>query len=139
MITLHLLQLLEDNGYGVINDSLFENLIPSGKTGVSIVSVSGNTGLGRRNSSITVDLYSRGENNIDGHDKLDRIRLFFSDKYGELCKLPKLKGLSDIEYSNVTVTNIGNVDTLPPDENNRNLYRLSLTIKYQDNRKEEGV
>lgn len=135
MITLHLLQYLEDNGFGTINTDLFENLIPNNKIGVSVVAFGGNTNVGRRSCSITLDIYCRGEDNIKGYDKLDRIRLHFTDN--DICSLPTIPDISNIEYKKVRLTEIGNVETLPPDENNRNIYRLSIQINYEDTRGEK--
>lgn len=135
MITLHLLQYLEDNGFGTINTDLFENLIPNDKTGVSVTSLGGNTNVGRRSCSVRIDFYCRGKNNLKGYDLLDRIRLHFTDN--EICTLPTIANVSNIEYKKVRFTEIGNVETLPPDENNRNLYRLSIQINYEDTRGEK--
>lgn len=135
MITLHLLKYLEDNDFGTINTSLFENLIPNDKVGVSITSVGGNTNVGRRSCSARLDLYCRGTTNIKGYDLLDRIRLNFSD--ADICTLPIIENVSNIEYKKVRFIEIGNVETLPPDEKNRNLYRLSIQLNYEDTRGEK--
>lgn len=136
MITLHLLQYLEDNDFGTINVDLFDNLIPSDKVGVSAVALGGKTNVGRRSCSVMIDLYCRGADNIKGYDKLDKIRLFFTDQYNELCTLPTIDNVSNIEYTNVRFTEIGNVEMLPPDDKDRNLYRLSIQLNYQDTRGE---
>lgn len=135
MITLHLLQYLEDNGFGTVNTDLFENLIPKDKIGISVTSLGGNTNVGRRSCSVNINLYCRGRDNIKGYDKLDRVRLHFTDN--ELCTLPTISGVSNIEYTKVRFINIGNVETLPPDEKNRNLYRLSISLNYEDTRGEQ--
>lgn len=134
MISLHLLKYLETEGFGTISNDLFDNLIPSDKTGVSVTALGGSTNVGRRSCSVRLDLYCRGTTNIKGYDLLDRIRLNFSD--ADICTLPIIENVSNIEYKKVRFIEIGNVETLPPDEKNRNLYRLSIQLNYEDTRGE---
>ena len=134
MITLHLLEYLKDNGFGTaIDTDLFFEKLPLGKTGVAIFSRGGEATYGRTRCVQNFDLYSRGNSDLTGYDKLDKIRTFFSENYDELCALPTITGVSNREYTNARITTIDNVENLGLDENDRVIYRLGASIIYEKN------
>lgn len=131
MITLHLLQYLEDNGFGTRDEDLFFEVLPLDKVGVAIFSRGGEATYGRRTSTQRFDLYSRGTDNMTGMDILDKIRTFFSDNYDDLCELPIVPGVSNRQYIKARITLIDNVENIGLDANDRNIYRLGAQIVYQ--------
>lgn len=130
MVTLHILRYLQDNGFGTIDTSLFFEKLPIDKNGIAIFSRGGESAYGRRTSSQRFDLYSRGTSDLTGADKLDKIRTFFADNYDSLCELPVIPGVSNRIFGKARITNIGNVENIGFDENDRVLYRLSCEIIY---------
>lgn len=130
MVTLHILQYLQENNFGTRDESLFFEKLPLGKTGVAIFSRGGEKTYGRRSASQRFDLYSRGSDDMTGMDILDKISTFFSDNYDELCTLPTIPGLSNRQYTKARITGIGNVENLGLDENDRVVYRLGCEIIY---------
>lgn len=136
MITLHLLQLLSDEGFGTIDENLFFEKLPgkgSGNelaTGISIYSrgfpvVRGNR-LGQN-----FDLYSRGTDDLTGADVLEQILTFLLDSYGTTCTLPAVPGYSQTEYQNVILMPTSNVENVGQDETDRVIFRLAGQIKYK--------
>lgn len=132
MITLHLLEYLKDNGFGTaIDTDLFFEVLPLGENGVAIFSRGGEATYGRRRCVQRFDLYCRGSSNLNGYDKLDKIRTFFSDNYDNLCELPVVPGISNRVYEKARITAIDNVENLGLDENDRVIYRLGAEIIYE--------
>lgn len=132
MITLHILQYLKENGFGTaIDTDLFFEKLPLDKTGVAIYSRGGERTYGRRRAVQNFDLYSRGTNDLTGADKLDKIALFFSDNYDQLCELPMIPSVSNRQYAKARITAIDNVENIGIDENDRVIYRLGASIIYE--------
>jgi hypothetical protein len=132
MITLHLLQLLKDNGFGTaIDEDLFFEKLPLGKNGIAIFSRGGESAYGRRTSAQRFDLYSRGDSDLSGYNNLENIKTFFQDSYAELCTLPSVPSMSNRQYQKARITVIDNVENVGLDENDRVIYRLGATIIYQ--------
>lgn len=132
MINLHLLEYLKDNNFGTaIDTDLFLELLPVGKTGIAIYSRGGESRTQNRVSSYQFDLYSRGSSNTTGYDKLEKIKTFFQDNYDTLCRLPIVTGVSNRIYKKCRFINIGNIENLGIDENDRVVYRLSAELIYE--------
>lgn len=113
MITLSLLQLLEDNNLGVVDKDLFWQKLSLNKKGIYVVDTGQPQDRGVRRIQ-RFDLYSRGKNDIDGYEKLMEVVDFLNSKYGEVCTLPKANIYDGSKaYENVTImpvstpTNIG--------------------------------
>lgn len=130
MVTLHVLQYLQDNGFGTRDESLFFEKLPLGKVGVAIFSRGGEKTFGRRRALQRFDLYSRGSDDMTGMNILDNISTFFSDNYDDLCTLPVVPNVSNRQYTKARITGIGNVENLGLDENDRVIYRLACEIIY---------
>lgn len=130
MITLHLLQLLEDDGFGTIDDSLFWEKLPLNKNGVAIFSRGGPTERGRNRQAQNFELYSRGETDLLGADKLEKILEFMSENYTQ-CDLPIVVGKSNKLYRKVQITPTSNVQNLGQDENDRVVFSLSAQVIYR--------
>lgn len=131
MVTLHILQLLQNNGLGTIDQDLFWEKLPLGGKGVAIYSRGGPVTYGRRSAGQNFDLYSRGASDLHGADKLEKIWEFFADVY-TACDLP-LTAKSTKLYTNARIVPTGNVENLGADENDRIIFRLSAQVIYQKN------
>ena len=131
MITLHILQYLHENGFGTIDEDLFFEKLPLGKSGVAIFSRGGGQSSGRASASQTFDLYSRGSSDMTGMDKLEKIRQLFAQSYGELCELPIVPDVSNRVYKNCRFVPIDNIENLGLDDEDRVIYRLGAQIIYQ--------
>lgn len=130
MVTLHILQYLQDNGFGTRDENLFFEKLPLDAVGVAIFSRGGEKTYGRRRAVQRFDLYSRGVDDMTGMDVLDKISTFFSDNFDDLCNLPTIPGVSNRQYQKARITGIGNVENLGLDENDRVIYRLGCEIIY---------
>lgn len=131
MISLHLLQYLEDNGFGTLDTDLFFEKLPLGKTGIAIFSRGGERSYGRFRGAQNFDLYCRGTSDLNGADKLDKIATFFAGNYDNLCDLPIVPGVSNRQYKKARITTIDNVENLGLDENDRILFRLGAQVIYE--------
>ena len=129
MITLHILQLLADNGFGTMNQDLFWEKLPLDKNGVAIMSRGGVITGARSRNTLAFDLYCRGKNDLLSADRLERIRKLLIDEY-PVCDLPTVSGKSNKQYKNVRFVLISNVENLGLDETDRLLWRLSCEVIY---------
>lgn len=131
MITLHLLQYLQENGFGTVGTNLFFEEIPLDKTGIGIISRGGEMSDGRISFTKRFDLYSRGVDNLSGMNDLETIREFFAEGWDSLCSLPTVPGISDRLYQKCRITRIEDVDNLGKTEGDRIMYRFGADIIYQ--------
>lgn len=135
MITLRILKLLEENGFGTLDidgttstDGLFFEKMPQGKTGVAIFSRGAQMGHGMRVSQ-AFDLYSRGENDVEGYNKLDEIVKLMINSF-TVCSLPVVEGIDEIDYSHCSIVPISNIENAGTDENDRVVYSATAQITY---------
>lgn len=135
MITLRILKLLEQQGHGTIDingtiktGGLYFEKMPQGKTGVAIYSRGAEMGHGIRYSQ-TFDLYSRGVNDVEGMHILEQIIDTLADSY-TVCNLPKIAGIDETEYTNVSIVPISNIENAGQDENDRVLFSITAQVTY---------
>lgn len=132
MITINLLQLLEDNNLGVIDDNLFWEKMTLGKIGVYISSLGNPTTRGSRKVQ-SFELYSRGTTDVAGCRQLMDIVEFLNSSY-DVCSLPEVKDAQ----GNVLAEKIENITIMPCstltsnglDENGRIIWTATGTILY---------
>lgn len=125
MITLHILQLLQNEGFGTLETDLFWEKLPLNKNGVAIYSRGGS--LNRQTSKVQpFDLYSRGTNDLLGADKLEKIWEYFTKL--TICDLPTTAKSNKI-YRNVRFTP-SSIENLGQDETDRLVFRLSAEVIY---------
>ncbi len=129
MITLHILQLLSDEGFGAIDTDLFWEDMPLNKNGVAIYSRGGTLFRGRNKAIQSFDLYSRGNSAPQAADKLEKIWEYFVDNY-VTCDLPIVSGKSNKLYNKARFSPIANIGNLGKDETDRLLFRLSMEVVY---------
>ncbi len=128
MITLSLLKLLEDNGFGVIDKTLFFQKMALDCVGVYVANISDMQTRGMRRSQ-GFELYSRGENDVDGYKKLNDIIEFLNNTPG-ICRLPAVPPTTSRAFENVTITTISSINTVGQDENGRIIYSATGVINY---------
>lgn len=135
MISLHILKLLEDHGFGTIDTDLFFENIPVDQQGVAQegVWIVERGGPASRFDTRTqaFDIYSRYNKKTLGYQKLDSILSFLQEAYGEVCNLPSVPPYSDIEYTNVRLIPTSNVENVGTDENNKIVRVISGEITYE--------
>jgi hypothetical protein len=130
MVTLHIAQLLEDEGFGTIDantNGLYWEKLPLGKQGVGIMSRGIPLSRGTRNIQ-AFDLYSRGSSDLQGADKLEKIKEFIDDTY-VVCNLPTTPKSTKL-YSNASLEVTGNIENIGLDENDRIIFRLAAEVIY---------
>jgi hypothetical protein len=131
MITLHILKLLEDNGFGTIDTDLFFEKLTLDKTGLYIASRG--TALIRGSRRVQAfNIYARSDNDIDGIRKLADVQQFFEDSTEEHCTLPPVPPISEREYTNVTIEPISSIENVGLDANNRIIYVLTAQVIYNN-------
>lgn len=135
MITLHILQLLEDNGFGTIDTDLFYEEVPldthgNPKQGVWIVtrgSEVNRVDVGNQN----FDIYSRYTNKLTGAIKLESILTFLQESYGDVCTLPTVPPHSLTEYYSVRITPTSGVENVGIDDQDKVVRVISGNVKYK--------
>ena len=135
MVTLRILKLLEQHGFGTISVDApvtgkglyFENL-PIGKTGVAIFSRGATLSRGTRRTQ-AFDIYSRGENNVAGMQTLEQIVELMLDSFA-VCSLPAVAGVDETEYTSVSIVPISNIENAGADEKNRVVYSMTAQVTY---------
>ena len=135
MVTLRILKLLEQNGFGTISvdtpvteDGLYFENLPQDCTGVAIFSRGAEMGRGLRRSQ-AFDLYSRGENNVDGMRKLEQITELMIESFA-VCTLPVIEDIDETEYASVSIVPVSNIENAGADENDRVLYSMTAQVTY---------
>lgn len=141
MITLHVLRLLADNGFGIMaltgnetgHDLLHFEKLPLDKYGVFIMSVGSPLSRGQRTTQ-AFDLYAMGRNDIEGMKKLEDILTFFADECWPTCILPAVPGYSENTYKNCLIQPISNITNVGQDNTDRVIYSATATVTYRKER-----
>ena len=128
MITLSLLKYLEDNGFGVIDESLFWQKLGLDKVGIYISDVGSTHNRGELRST-TYELYSRGTSDVQGYEQLEAIVNFLASSYGT-CELPAVPPVTQEGYSNVTIMPPSTITNAGEDEQGRIVYNATGRIYY---------
>ena len=129
MITLSLLKYLEDNGLGTIDNDLFCEKLGVDAIGayISILGVPREKGMRHRQDYI---IYSRGNTDIQGYDKLNKIRVFLDNSY-DICTLPSVPSVAESrEFKNVTIMPPSSITNTGEDANGRVIWSFTGTIYY---------
>lgn len=135
MITLHILKLLEDNGFGTIDTDLFFEEVPLDSKGVpkqGIWIVTRGTSVTRLDvGNQNFDIYSRYTNKLTGGIKLENILTFLKEAYDDVCTLPTVPPYSTTEYYNVTIEPTSGVENVGTDEQDKVVRVISGNVKYK--------
>lgn len=136
MIALHILKLLENEGFGTIDTDLFFEEVPLDGNGVprqGIWIVERGTDVNRFNTQTqNFDIYSRYTNKLTGYKKLEAILDYLQEAYGNVCTLPAVPPHSSTVYENVRLTPTSSVENVGVDENNKIVRVISGTVQYSN-------
>lgn len=131
MITLSLLKFIEYNGLGVIDQDLFWQKLTLDKVGIYIADIGQTKERGGRNV-VQFELYSRGENDVDGYKRLQAILDLLNNNY-VACALPSVQdGSKTITegFSNVTIMPPSSISNYGLDSQGRIIYSATGTLYY---------
>ena|SRR5690554_3509941 len=136
MIALHILKLLENEGFGTIDTDLFFEEAPLDGSGVprqGIWIVERGTSVNRFNTQTqNFDIYSRYTDKLTGYKKLEAILDYLQEAYGDVCTLPAVPPYSSTVYENVRLTPTSSVENVGVDENNKIVRVISGTVQYSN-------
>lgn len=132
MITLSLLKLLENNGFGTIDKSLFWGKMGLDDFGVYVSEI-GDAGIRGARRSIQYQLYSRGKNDVCAYKQLNEIVDYLNSQYG-ICTLPRVRKpngdtLSE-GFGNVTIMPLSTITNAGQDTNGNTIYTAIGRIYY---------
>jgi len=129
MITLSLLKLLEDNGFGEIDQDLWYQKLTLDKKGLYIADIGDS--VGRHNRDVqSYEILSRGSSDVDGYNKLNEVRKFLRSSQGE-CELPAVPPISNKVYQNVEILKPSSITNVGLDAQNRVIYSMTGSIIYK--------
>lgn len=136
MITLHLCQWLDDEGFGTLDTDIFWEEAPldsrgNPKPGIWVVSRS--PAIDRKNIGVqNFDIYARYPNKVTSAQKLNDILKRLQEAYGDTCTLPTVPNHSDIVYTNVMIEPTSGVDNVGSDEQENIVKVISGVIHYKE-------
>lgn len=135
MITLHLAQLLADEGFGTLDTDIFWEDIPLNSNGDPIEGiwvVTRGAPISRFNIAIqSFDIYARYANKITTHQKLEAILEYFWELQGVECDLPAVPPYSTATYTNIRILPTSSVESVGSDEQDKIVKVISGDIRYK--------
>lgn len=126
MVTLQLIKLLENNGFGTIDEDLFWEKMGVGEEGLYISDLGSSNNFGSR-KSVTYQIYSRGKTDVEGYKQLEKVMDFINNHF-TACNLPAVPPIIDYEYRNVTLMPTSSISSAGEDINGRMIYSLTGQI-----------
>ena len=130
MITLSLLKYLENNGLGILDESLFWQKLTVGHNGIYIVEIGDSKSRGIRTST-TYELYSRHTDDVKAYQGLAEVAKLLNSSY-EVCSLPKVPGYTETEFSNVTIMPVSTISNAGLDSEGRVVFSITGKIYYDE-------
>lgn len=128
MITLALLQFIEDNGLGKIDEDLFWQNIGLDNEGIYVVSIGQTQRRGTRKVQ-RYELYSRNSSKLEGLRKLQAIIDLINASY-EVCELPAVPAYNVNSYRNITLMPLGTPTRVGEDANGRIIWSITGEITF---------
>lgn len=128
MTTLNLLKLLENAGFGKIDENLFWNKMGLGKNGIYIADLGASNDRGQR-KVLSYELYSRADNDVKAYNQLQDVIDFLNQSFGSVCVLPAVDGISE-KTENVTIMPLSTIANNGEDSNGRLIFTATGTIYY---------
>lgn len=128
MITLALLQFLEDNGLGKIDEDLFWQNIGLDDEGVYITNIGQVQTRGTRRVQ-RYELYSRHSSKLEGLRKLEAIIDLINASYA-VCDLPAVPTYNLDSHHNITLLPLGTPTRVGEDANGRIVWSATGEITY---------
>lgn len=129
MVTLSLLKLLEDNGFGRIDVDLFWEKMGLGKDGLYISDIGGSNTRGGRPTT-TYQIYCRGSSDVEGYQRLQRVADFLT-RSEAICKLPAVPPISNYGYGGVTILPVSGISAVGTDISGRMIYSITGLLYYR--------
>lgn len=129
MITLSILKLLENAGFGQIDIDLFWEKLGLNNTGLFITDIGASQEL-RGRPMAAFEIYSREESDVEGYQRLLEVRDFLSGVRAG-CKLPSVPPITDYGYHNVFFLPLSTIANNGVDENGRVVYSITGRVYYQ--------
>lgn len=134
MITLNILQFIENAGLGEIDKSLFWQHLPYDAEGIYIADLGENTERGSLKSQ-NFELYARYKNNVEGYKKLNDVLKLLDGSFN-VCKLPQVvdsKGnVLAPEINGVCIMPTSSITNYGEDDRNRVIYSAQGSVYYQN-------
>ena len=84
MVTLSFLKLLQDNGFGTIDQNLFFQKLTLDKNGLYIADIGDPITRGQRRTQ-SFELYARGVNDVLGYKQLTDVLNCLKNSYSDVC------------------------------------------------------
>ena len=128
MITLHIAKLLEQEGFGTLDQDIHWEKLPIDTTGIFVISRGGTSFINNR-AVQSFDIYSREVNDLLGADKLEKIWEFVTED-GVICDLPIVPNVSHKQYQRVRIIPQSALENIGEDESGRKIWRWSYTVNY---------
>lgn len=137
MITLSFLNLLQDAGFGTVDEDLFFQKLALGATGIAVLDIGDLNARGSRDTQ-SYELLARGKTDVDGSYKLSQIRKYLIANYSNICELPEVSIKVDGQtidipaYTNVELSKPSTITQVGLDANNRIIYSMTGTIIFKE-------
>lgn len=138
MITLSFLYLLQEAGFGTVDDDLFYQKLTLDKKGIYIADVGDPVARGSRDTQ-SYQLLARGKDDLDGSYKLSQIRKYLLNNYSNICELPEIANLrignetvTIPAYTNVELSKPSTITNVGLDAQGRVIYAVTGTIIYKE-------
>ena len=128
IVTLSLLQYLQDNGLGVLDHNLFWEKLGLGLDGLYITDLGTNQNRGLMHR-ITYEMFSRDKDDLVAFTKLQQVANFLQDSY-EVCRLPAVPQYGAEMIKNVTIMPPSAITNAGEDTNGHIIYSLNGSIIY---------
>ena len=135
MVTLHIAQLLANEGFGTLDTDIFWEDMPvdsegNPKNGVWIVT-RGTPVTRFTTTNQAFDIYSRYSNKVTSSKKLEDILDYLQEAYGEVCELPTVPPHSMTRYYDARITPVSAIENVGSDEQDKVVRVISGEIKFK--------
>lgn len=135
MITLHILKLLADEGFGQIDTDLFWEdapLDPQGNPKNGVWIVPRGTEVNRFTvSTQAFDIYSRHTNKVTSSKKLEDILDYLQEAFEDVCELPTVPPHSTTRYYDVMITPTSSIENVGTDEQDKVVRVISGQVTFK--------
>lgn len=134
MVTLSILKLLENNGFGEIDKDLFWEKLGLNETGLYISDI-GSSQSRTAKRSTTYEIFSRGESDVEGYMILEKVSDFLNSLF-DFCRLPSVPPITDYGYHGVSFLPVSTISNVGVDINGRVIYSITGQVYWSDRYKE---
>ena len=130
VVTLSILQFLQDNGFGVIDKDLFWEKLGLRQDGLYISDLGASQTRTTRPST-TYSIYCRAKDDLTAYSKLQEVADFIRSSYN-VCKLPAVPNYTDEGFDGVTFLPPSSISNNGEDSNGRVIYSLTGQVYYSN-------